>query len=149
MTDQIDQTRRTVLHGLTAGGAAITARQLPGAWTRPVVETVILPAHAQTSEFQLSCSGSPPTGTTIGLGDSVMSTLQVIPPPPLPASATLRLFCGPTSDPESPIPLDANGTATATRTVNSQNLACAGFSLDLRWTFEGQSVVCSWPVAAP
>lgn len=47
MTDQIDKIRRIVLHGLTVGGAAITARRLPGAWTRPVVETVILPAHAQ------------------------------------------------------------------------------------------------------
>lgn len=37
----IRDTRRTLLKGL-----AVT---LPAAWTRPVVESVILPAHAQTS----------------------------------------------------------------------------------------------------
>ncbi|MDZ7842753.1 MAG: twin-arginine translocation signal domain-containing protein [Gammaproteobacteria bacterium] len=54
--------RRSALKRLGAGGvAAGAAAALPGAWTRPVVESVMLPAHAQTSgvpdgEFGLEVS---------------------------------------------------------------------------------------------
>lgn len=37
--------RRAVLKGLTIGGAALTADK----WSRPIVEAITLPAHAQTS----------------------------------------------------------------------------------------------------
>ncbi len=39
--------RRQVLLGLTAG--IVGAFQLPATWTKPVIESVILPAHAQTT----------------------------------------------------------------------------------------------------
>ena len=42
--------RRKLLKSLTLGGAAtVTAKSLPGEWKKPVVNTVVLPAHAQTS----------------------------------------------------------------------------------------------------
>lgn len=53
-TNQSDQKvetgRRRVLAGVLAGGAvAGTAAAVPSVWTRPVVQSVLLPAHAQTS----------------------------------------------------------------------------------------------------
>jgi hypothetical protein len=42
--------RRKLLKSLTIGGAAtVTAKSLPGEWKKPVIDTVLLPAHAQTS----------------------------------------------------------------------------------------------------
>lgn len=42
--------RRKVLKSIVAGtGAAATAAHLPESWTRPVVSSVMLPVHAQTS----------------------------------------------------------------------------------------------------
>ena len=43
--------RRKVLKGgVVVGGAAVAAAlTLPKKWTRPVVEAVVVPAHAQTS----------------------------------------------------------------------------------------------------
>jgi hypothetical protein len=41
--------RRHLLKALTATGAAAAAHSLPAAWTRPLVEAVILPAQAQMS----------------------------------------------------------------------------------------------------
>ena len=42
--------RRKLLKSLTLGGAAtVTAKSLPGEWKKPVIDTVLLPAHAQTS----------------------------------------------------------------------------------------------------
>lgn len=44
------RTRRGLLKTVAAGGGLITSGAfLPSRWTTPVVDTVILPAHAQTS----------------------------------------------------------------------------------------------------
>lgn len=37
--------RRNVVKGITIGAGGITLSQ----WTKPVVETIVLPAHAQTT----------------------------------------------------------------------------------------------------
>lgn len=41
--------RRTTLKTLLTGGGVLTLAALPNRWMKPVVDTVILPAHAQTS----------------------------------------------------------------------------------------------------
>lgn len=47
--------RRSVLKTLLVGGGIVTtSRGLPEAWTRPVVDAVMLPAHAQTSACAIS-----------------------------------------------------------------------------------------------
>jgi len=46
-----DGSRRKLLKSLAAGsGAIIAGKSLPDKWVSPVVDTVILPAHAQTSQ---------------------------------------------------------------------------------------------------
>lgn len=45
-----DSERRKILKSLTAGsGALALGKSLPDSWTRPVVDSVVLPSHAQTS----------------------------------------------------------------------------------------------------
>jgi len=47
-----DTNRRKLLKSLAAGsGAVIAGKSLPESWTKPVVDSVLLPAHAQTSQF--------------------------------------------------------------------------------------------------
>ena len=42
--------RRKLLKGIAAGsGAVIAGKTLPESWSRPVIDSVMLPAHAQTS----------------------------------------------------------------------------------------------------
>lgn len=41
--------RRNTLRILAASGAVITGRTLPESWSRPVIDSVVLPAHAQMS----------------------------------------------------------------------------------------------------
>lgn len=43
------QNRRDLLKALTLGGGAVTVTKLPAQWTTPVVDSVVLPAHAQTT----------------------------------------------------------------------------------------------------
>lgn len=45
-----DKSRRNLLKTIMAGsGAVVAAKSLPESWTKPVVDSVILPSHAQTS----------------------------------------------------------------------------------------------------
>jgi len=45
-----DESRRKILKSIAAGSGAIVAgKTLPENWARPVVDSVILPSHAQTS----------------------------------------------------------------------------------------------------
>ena len=45
-----DKSRRKLLKSIAAGTGAIAAgKSLPESWTRPVVDSVILPVHARTS----------------------------------------------------------------------------------------------------
>jgi hypothetical protein len=45
-----DKSRRKLLKSIAAGSGAIVAgKSLPENWSRPVVDSVMLPAHAQTS----------------------------------------------------------------------------------------------------
>ena len=46
---QEGSSRRKVLKAAGATGAAATAALLPPAWTKPVVEIIVVPAHAQTT----------------------------------------------------------------------------------------------------
>jgi hypothetical protein len=47
--------RRSALKTLLVGGGIVTtSKGLPEAWTRPVVDAVMLPAHAQTSACEIS-----------------------------------------------------------------------------------------------
>lgn len=41
--------RRKLLERVALGGAAISVTLLPSEWVKPVVETIVVPAHAQVS----------------------------------------------------------------------------------------------------
>ncbi len=59
MTDELKtlSARRKLLKSLVAGGgAAVTANSLPDKWAKPVVDSVLLPAHAQTTTCQVYVS---------------------------------------------------------------------------------------------
>ena len=46
-----DKSRRKLLKSIAAGSGAIVAgKSLPESWSKPVVDSVMLPAHAQTSQ---------------------------------------------------------------------------------------------------
>ena len=70
MTDKkSSEKRRKLLKSIAAGSGAIVAgKSLPESWSRPVVDSVMLPAHAQTSA--LSCSPDPQTVVDDGSGTS-------------------------------------------------------------------------------
>ena len=60
------ESRRKLLKSIAAGSGAIVAgKSLPESWSRPIVDSVMLPAHAQTSPVTppapLTCSSDPLT----------------------------------------------------------------------------------------
>lgn len=50
--------KRRLLKALSAGGVVATAPLLPTAWTKPVVNVVVLPAHAQMSPASQTISAT-------------------------------------------------------------------------------------------
>lgn len=52
--------RRAVLKAALAGGS-LGALLLPGSWIKPVLETVIVPAHAATSTAVTTTTAAPTT----------------------------------------------------------------------------------------
>jgi len=67
--------RRKLLFGLTSGVAG--ASQLPGQWTRPIVDSVLLPAHAQTSTTTTAPTTPAPTTTPVACTDPVLDSGNV------------------------------------------------------------------------
>ena len=54
-----DKSRRKLLKSIAAGSGAIVAgKSLPESWSKPVVDSVMLPAHAQTSPGEPECNES-------------------------------------------------------------------------------------------
>jgi len=83
-SETLSKGRRGALKLILAGGAAGTVAALPKAWTRPVVEAVVLPAHAQLSTLTASYqhSGNASLLTTGSLLDLVVPAAVAGPPVP-------------------------------------------------------------------
>ena len=47
------RSKRDLLKAMTIGTGAVGVAKLPSTWTKPVVESVTLPAHAQTTAIPL------------------------------------------------------------------------------------------------
>lgn len=67
-TKTTNTTRRKALKAIGVGG--VLAGTIPGSWTKPVVKSIVLPAHAQTS-------GCGPLGPcTSGMNVSILSAVR-------------------------------------------------------------------------
>jgi len=87
MSEQ-NENRRKLLKSLAAGsGAVIAGKSLPESWSKPVVDSVMLPAHAQTSPSPCTpclvaatyCAGSGngTGGGSIDIAVSINGTVSV------------------------------------------------------------------------
>ena len=71
-SNKMRKARRRLIQILVAGGVVVTAKSVPGSWSRPVVNAVTLPAHARTSGelIRLGNASSFVTGSTLDLEQS-------------------------------------------------------------------------------
>ena len=65
----IDASRRKLLTGFAATGTAAVMLSLSGKWSKPVVDSIVLPAHAQATNTTVSTFTTPaPTTTSFQAG---------------------------------------------------------------------------------
>lgn len=85
------ESRRKLLKSIAAGGGAIVAgKNLPESWSRPVLDAVVIPAHAQTSppgvtgitDLRLTSTtltiDGPSVSYEIDLNNATATTLSVV-----------------------------------------------------------------------
>ena len=60
--------RRVLKRFLAGGGVVATGKMMPDDWSKPVVESVILPAHAQASP---NTNGDQPGGNTVPINTTM------------------------------------------------------------------------------
>jgi hypothetical protein len=68
------ETRRKVLRNTLIGGAVISTGALPEKWSKPVLDSVILPVHAETTDDSDSNPGGNPTTTAAPTTTPVATT---------------------------------------------------------------------------
>ena len=151
-----NESRRKLLKSIAAGsGAVIAGKSLPESWSRPVVDSVILPVHAQTSPSTPPNPGTPPitpttltpltflldtdgsdTGLSCGatLSSAVLyrGRLQITPNPGAGQTVQYQLGGG---DPIQNTSTDANGIAEA--------IFGNVIGFDLIWTYQGLNTTCT------
>jgi hypothetical protein len=62
--EPVNKSRRKALKKIAVGGAAAGALALTGKWVKPVVNTIILPAHAQATNAEGPANTTTPSPTT-------------------------------------------------------------------------------------
>ncbi|MCP3999369.1 MAG: hypothetical protein GY727_00440 [Gammaproteobacteria bacterium] len=69
MTDKkSNDSRRKLLKSIAAGsGAVVAGKSLPESWSKPVIDSVVLPVHAETTDDSGSGSGDAQCCLTTGL----------------------------------------------------------------------------------
>jgi len=149
---------------LAAIGVVSASSQVPAIWKQPVIGTVLLPAHAQTSPGSVSDGPRPtaPPGFIVSVdplfscNSAVLFEQNVF--------ALISVSPAPQSDKELAINIDCDGQATnlvlvldsagtANLTIDARNLCAQVFpdqdvstftSLVLTASYKGVSESCSW-----
>jgi len=101
-----DKSRRKILKSIAAGsGAVITGKALPESWSRPVVDGVLLPAHAQTSPGRFTSGGTITLIGALGGERNYAGVMDVLTPPAQALVVPLEL--------DADICITSNGDGTA------------------------------------
>ena len=142
----------------TAGGLALSTTLMPQSWVRPVVDSVLLPAHAQTttpegssdSDFvpSVSCEIRDDQNALIAedgpveFGTPLTITYTLSPNPGVAVAGGQRLICNNIAGPEIAIQTDVNGVYVVSLKAGSicDNQGEEAIFVD----FDGATAKCSW-----
>jgi hypothetical protein len=76
-------TRRRVLEVLTVGGLTVTII-IPSSWIKPIIESIVIPAHAQASPAKTplrAATSTPSPSPTITATPTITPAITRTPPP--------------------------------------------------------------------
>ena len=151
----MSQSRRLALKSALSASAAVFSTTLPDRWIRPVVDSVLLPAHAQASavDYLIECAGGQPTPGTVVPSDSILtSEFRIIPNPGV-ITVTARAFCG---NDELPVlgtnqfETDPDGTLALVSEPSPAEIGCpVGTTFSHVIEAGGVTGTCSWTLGAP
>ncbi len=91
-----NKSRRVVLKkAVTIGALAASVKEIPSGWSKPVIDTILLPAHAQTSAVASSCecTSVPSSGASVTEDQEIRATFRVVPNPGTPVLIRFTATC--------------------------------------------------------
>ncbi|GMR06351.1 MAG: hypothetical protein BMS9Abin25_0940 [Gammaproteobacteria bacterium] len=140
-----DASRRKALKAIAAvsGGVAVTK------WVKPVVESVVLPAHAQATGtiFSMTCVPTPPNGTNLFSPFTASAVVTITPNPGASQTVIVEGFCNGTGPAATDTGLtDAGGQVSFTGNVD---FCSVGQNAVVRFSYMGASTECNWNLAVP
>lgn len=137
--------KRKLLAGLAIGGALVAGKSLPEQWTKPLINSVLLPAHAQATNPvnalaitpEENCGAS--VSFTVGIGVQAVVT----PNPGAGQDIVFTYTCNGAAAGTFTEKTDTSGSAVVSK--DGANLGCnPGDSLALVVTFLTFSQSCNW-----
>jgi len=151
-----EMSRRKLLRmAFGAAGVSAASKLLPGQWVKPIVDAVVLPAHAQAS-LVLTCFKETPSATAPANapGDELNTYANVSPPPAIGTPINYQWICN-----GSPIggqsgtrlTVDASGnTGTGFGFTNPSAFGCnEGDVFGIEWSYLTATSQCLWTLTAP
>ena len=132
-----EKSRRKLIKGL---GISI-----PTVWAAPVIESVILPAHAETSQrYTLTLVSDPEGGQTLPRCTTLSSVVTIMPNPGV-VEVLGELFCD--GEPHPGVPSFKDFTDSSGKLEGSGPLDCAvGERFLIRYSYMGASDEDWWDV---
>jgi len=138
-----------------AAGVSAASKLLPGQWIAPIVDVVVLPAHAQAS-FALTCFKEFPSATAPenAPGDELNTYVNVSPPPAIGTPINYQWICNgsPISGESGTRPIaDGSGnTSTGFGFGDPSAFGCnEGDVFGIEWSYMGATSQCLWTLTAP
>ena len=129
----------------------VLAVSTPVVWTRPVVDSVVLPVHAQTTCSSITCSGTPPDGTTVSSDIAVFADYTLVPPASgvSPVEVTFWSLCSGVIV-EGPVTFSVVSDLETRLSIEPTIFGCNSgvFTFRMRRNDTGCIAECSWPISS-
>ena len=146
-TEHNNSSRRPFIKKTIAVGIVpLIGSALPAQWTKPIVNTIILPAHAQTSVTSIVFTSSPVCGTSQDLQQDISVSAQVLSNPGAGVDVTFTVTCNATPSTSGSFVLATQSDGSISLAMgNGQDEGCiVGDMLGIVAELDGVSATCEW-----
>jgi hypothetical protein len=146
MNKQSQSRRPFIKSALSLTALPIAATMLPTKWSKPIVNSVVLPAHAQTSATSITFSSTPACGSSQPLADPITISAQLSPNPGAGINVSFTVMCNgiPSASGSFNVTSDAAGLINLAPANGMAEGCSVGDTLSIQAELDGATAICQW-----